>query len=253
MRQLALIRYRLLTTIRSGTPIFAMAIAPPLIALLIETRSERQFLLGPDVRLTWNAGAAFLGWLLHTFIVAGAAQAFGARKPFSTDSTAPSSDLMDSAPIRARSRFFGEGAGILCATFMLHLCCLPVLASIAALSPLPTRLFLVLEAGILVLMIVGSTVAAWKIVAPASPSRTRGLRSGLLFYALVVSAFLASADREEFFGRIPGFMFSPSRRSWAALSGAIDNPVLLIAWLTLLVVSYLAYFFIDATRSTSRT
>ncbi len=253
MRQLALVRYRLLTTIRSGTPIFVAAVIPPLIALLIETRSERQFLLEADVRLTWNAGAAFVAWLLHALIVVGAAQAFGSRKPFGTDSTAPSSDLMDSAPIGPRSKFFGEASGILCATFMLHLCCLPVLAAVAALSPLPTRLFLVLEAGILVLMIVGSTVAAWKLVAPASSSRTRGLRSGLLFYALSISAFLVSAGREEFFGSIPRFMFFPSKRSWAALSGAIDNPVLLVVWLTVLVVSYMAYFFISATRPTSRT
>jgi hypothetical protein len=249
MRYLAIGRFRMLTTVRSSTPILIAALVPPLLAAMAESLAEPNVHTMADIALRVNANAAFITWLIHAGLLLIASEAFGGLKSFDPDVTNPPADLMDSAPVSPRGRFLGETLGVFAATVAIHICCLPVLAVVAALSPLPTRFFVWMEVVIVVLMIVTSTAAAWKRLSPQTKmSGTRGFRSALLFYAGILGALLVTTRWEAFRDSAFNFLSSPSMRAWSRVMATIENPPLLMLLAALLYVSYIAFYFISSTR-----
>jgi len=253
MRYLAIARFRLLTTIRSSTPIFVIAILPPLFGAIAESVPEPQFLAEAGFLLGRNATVALLMWLIHGAVVLAAGEAFGTLRASRPDLNALPSDLMDSAPVTPRARFWGDAIGVLGATAIIHVCCLPLLAVVAALSPLPIRVFASIEAAILAMMILVSTAAAWKRLAPQTKwSGTRSARSALLFFILLLFMLIGTTRWDAFRDSAYAFFSSPSTRAWEKVTLAVDNPVLLIVLSALLYAVYLGFFYMSATRDRAR-
>jgi hypothetical protein len=249
MRYLAVGRFRMLTTIRSSTPIVIAALVPPLLGAMAESTAEPSIHSMADIALHVNANAAFITWVIHTGLLLIATEAFGGLRSFDPDRTNPPADLMDSAPVSARGRFLGETLGVFAAGAAIHACCLPVLAVVAALSPLPTRFFVWMEVVIVILMIVTSAAAAWKRLSPQTKmSGTRGFRSALLFYTGIAGALFVTTRWEAFRDSALNFLLSPSMRAWGRVVSAIDNPPLLILFVSVLYISYIAFYFVSSTR-----
>jgi hypothetical protein len=248
MRYLAVARFRLLTTIRESTGVFVFAAVPALIAMVFEATPEPLFRAAADELLGVFARVALVAWLFHAFIIITASEAFGSRRLFRVDATALPPDLMDSAPISPIERFWGETLGIFAATATIHAACLPLLAVVAVLSPLPTVVFAWIEAGIVALMILGSAGAAWKRLAPRTRwATTRTARSGILFLILFFLTLFATTHWTTFRDSLAAFIFTPSMRSWAAVANAVESPLLLaILWL-LLYGGYVLYY-LNASR-----
>lgn len=247
MRYLAVARLRLLTTVRSATPIFILAALPPLLAAAFESIPEPLFRAAADELLAPIAKAALFAWLIHGLVVGVACEAFGNRR-VRPDLTSLPSDLMDSAPVGPRPRFWGEALGTFAAASTIHACCLPLLAAAAVLSPLPTAAFAWIEAGIIALMILGSAGAAGKRLAPVTPwTATRTARSGILSLILFLLVLLATTNWEAFRDSLAAFIITPSMRAWAAVTASVENPLLLGVLLSLLYAGYLLYY-LNSTR-----
>ncbi|MDQ6800440.1 MAG: hypothetical protein M3041_06335 [Acidobacteriota bacterium] len=248
MRYLAVARFRLLSTIRESTGVFVFAMVPPLMAAAFETTPEPLFRAGADELLGEFARVALVAWLFHAFIIVAASEAFGSMRLFRVDATALPPDLMDSAPIGPLERFWGETLGIFAAMATIHVACLPLLAVVAVLSPLPTVVFAWIEAGLVALMILGSAGAAWKRLAPRTQwAATRTARSGILFLILFFLTLFATTHWPVFRDSVFAFILTPSMRAWATVAGAVENPRLLVILWLLLYGGYLLYY-VNATR-----
>ncbi|HEY8184201.1 MAG TPA: hypothetical protein VII32_18305 [Thermoanaerobaculia bacterium] len=248
MRYLAVARFRLLTTIREATPVFIFAMLPPIGAAIFEVMPEPMFRANAAELLGECARVALLAWLFHAFAIVAASEAFGSMRLFRVDATALPPDLMDSAPIGPTQRFWGETLGVFAATATIHAACLPLLAVVAALSPIPTIAFVWIEVGIVALMILGSAGAAWKRLAPRTQwSATRTARSGILFFILFLTTLFATTQWQDFRDSATGFLMRPSMREWAGVANSVENPPLLIILWLLLYGGYMAYY-VNATR-----
>ena len=243
MRYLAFARFRLLTTVREATPIFVFATLPPLLAAWYMSTPEPLFRASADLLLGAFARAALLAWLFHAAIIVTASEAIGSMRLLRPDLTSIPSDLMDSAPVGPFPRFWGDALGIFAATLMIHACCLPLLAVVAVLSPLPTIVFVWIEAGMVALTILTSASGAWKRLAPRTNwSATRSARSGILFVILFLLALGAATKVETFRDSLFVFVGEPSMRAWAAVAASVENPFLLVVLLSLLYAGYIVYF-----------
>ena len=249
MGYLAVARYRLLTTIRSAMPIFLVALLPAIVAGIVESTPEPDFIAQLEQRLAMNATVSLLAWLIHAAVLILSCEAMGNVKLRRADGTTSASDLMESVPIHPRERFLGEATGIFGATIIIHVCCLPLLAVAAALGPLPTRVFAWIEAAFIALLLLASAGAAWKRLAPHSKwSATRVMRSGALFFILVFCALVVSTEWETFRDSAFRFVVAPSMRTWAHAASAVDNPPLLAMLLTLLYAGYFLFYYQQSTR-----
>ena len=244
MRYLAVARFRLLSSIREATSAFIIAAVPPLLAAVNETTPEPLFRATADELLGTFARAAMLGWVFHAMFIFAISQGFGSMRLFRADQTSLPTDLMDSAPIRPLERFWGEALGVFAATATIHAACLPLLAVVAVLSPLPTIIFAWLEVAIIVLMIFGSAGAASKRLAPRNKwSASRTARSGILFLILFFVTLSVTTKWQVFRDSFMQFLLlNPSMRTWAAVAGAVENPVLLITLWLLLYAGYILYY-----------
>lgn len=252
MRYLAVARFRLLTTIRSATPIFLVAAVPPLIGAAIESIPEPLFRSEADLYMRVHAIAGLFAWLLHSLVLLMSCEAFGNLRLLRPDLTTLPSDLMDSAPIGPSQRFWGEALGIFTATLVIHVCCIPLLAIDAALGPLPMSLFLWIEAGLITMLVLASASAAWKRLAPRTlMSATRTMRSGLLFFILVLILFRATTEWVAFRDALAEFAGGPSMNAWARVSATVESPLLLLLLFSLLYASYLFYY-VASTRKPAR-
>lgn len=253
MRYLAVARFRLLTTIRSATPIFVIAALPPLIGAAVESMPEPLYRSEAEVMMRVTAMAGLFSWLVHSFVMLLSCEAFGNLRLLRPDLTSLPSDLMDSAPIRPEPRFWGEALGIFGVTMTIHICCLPLLAAAATLSPLPLSMFGWMEAGLIALLILGSASAAWKRLAPRTPmSATRTVRSGILLFILVLLVFGATTKWAAFRDALASFAAGPSMRAWAEVTATVESPSVLALLLSLLYASYLFYYVASA-RKPART
>jgi hypothetical protein len=253
MRYLAVARFRLLTTIRSATPLFVLAVLPLLLALIVESGSESELLTSPDRWFPMNGFVALFAWVTHGALVMLAGEALGNLKLIGPDQSTPHSDLMDSAPVLARTRFYGESIGNLAAVAIIHICCLPLLALVAALSPLPTTWFLNIEAVIIALMILTGTGGAWKRLAPLSKwSRSRTVRNGLLTCILFLLGFLATTRWEVFREAVGSFFSSPTTRTWGQVTSSVEKPEWLVIWLVVLYAGNVAFYYLSSTRNRAR-
>ena len=253
MRYLAVARLRRLTTIRQATPVFLLTLLPPLGIAAIESLLESSYQGGTDRLLGFQAQVALIAWFFHTIFLLAAEEAFASRKMQSVDPANAPLDLMDSAPLPPKSRFGGEMLGIFTSTLIIHACCLPMLAVCAALSPLPARVFVWVEAGVLALMILGSAAAAWKRIArPTKMAATRNLRSGILFAIIVAAILFVSTRWTEFRDALFAFLGMPSMRAWSRVLAAIDSPVGAIVSVAVLYVVYFVFYFVSSTRDPLR-
>lgn len=251
MRFVAIARFRLLAMIRTATPLFLSMIVPLLIFSLVVSQPEPEFRLGADERLSINARMAILAWVLHALSLAFACLMSGkVKSPHDDVRTGLLHDLMDTAPVGPSARFWGEALGALAGTLTIHACCLPLLAAIAALNPLPTIVFLWIEGGAIALMVLAAAGAAWQRRAPRTKmSATRGPRNVIAFSILAILAILAAVHRDAFRDALATFMWMrTSMRGWADVAAAVDNPFLLIVLLSLLYAGTIAFYYVSSTR-----
>jgi hypothetical protein len=259
MRYLAIARFRLLTTIRAANFLFAVAaIAAIGPAALISFMPDEVFRAGADDFLGVAATTAVIAWIAHALILAIACEAFGnvkfLRPQITSVQTDAPGDLMDTAPIRPGARFWGEAAGILAAAMTIHICTLPVLVLVAALSPLPTAMFVTAEAATIALVVLASAGGAWKRRAPRTRwSGTRGVRSSALCAIVVLIAVRYATRWEVFRDSLILFLNSQaSPRVWSAVSNAVENPLLLFMLLSLLYTAYIAFYYWSSVRTARR-
>jgi hypothetical protein len=254
MRYLAMARYSMLTTIRSATPVFIFAMLPPLVAAIAECASERQFLEAADYQLGIRATAAMLGYVLHVALLASAGEVMGTlRAARQADLSELPSDLLDSAPIPPRVRFVGDAMGVFTATMLIHACCLPLLATVAALSPLPTGYFVTIEIATIVLMVLVSASSTWNRLAPRTKfASSRSARTVMLFIICALGTIAMTTNRSTFAESAFGFLAAPSQRAWNAVTAATTDPALMIAGFAILYIAYIGFFYLSATRNAAR-
>jgi hypothetical protein len=253
MRYLAIAHFRALTLIRSTAPFYVVAMLPALIGAIYESQPEPFFRAEAEVILPRNATAAVAAWVIHALILFFASLASGTARRHMDLQTAERADLIDTAPVSLENHYWGEVLGTFLATIVIHICCLPLLAVVAALSPLPTSFFAAIEAVIVALILLAAAGAAWqRRAAPSKFSGTRGPRMALLFLVLLLMTFRHTTGRwEAFRDSALAFFLHASTRSWAAVVEAIDNPTLLVSTLLLVYLAYLVYFYVAGTRTPS--
>ena len=251
MRYVAIARFRMLTIVRTATPIFVIAAIPPFLAAAFLSFPESIFRAGAAELLPLNARVAVASWLFHAIFLSFAGLMSGKVKTAHDDVTiGVMPDLMDTAPIGLGSRFWGEAAGTFEALAVIHVCCLPLLAAVVALNPLPTIFFLWFEAGIVVLITLSSAGAAWQRRAPRTKySASRGPRNAVLFAILFFLALFASTRWEAFRDSLFAFVGQRnSMRAWAEVAGNVESPLLLLVLMSLLYAGYIAYYYLTSTR-----
>lgn len=271
MRYLAIARFRLLTTIRSATALFvlsAVAVIAP--GLVISYMPVETFRVEADELLPFAANVAFLVWAAHAIILLLACNAFGdesfRRAKITSALSERPPDLIDTAPIRPGARFWGETVGILAAAMTIHVCTLPALALVTALSPLPTSMFITAEIVTFLLIALASAGGAWKRRAPMTKwNATRGPRSALLFGFLLLmivrhathAMLPLDPDRDQplwnaFRDSLIWFVAHPSPRAWSEVSNAVGNPLLLLVLVSTLYTSYIVFYYKSCVRKARR-
>ena len=253
MRPLAIARLRLWTTVRAATPLLAFAAAGPLIAIVVDTALTLSMQIQPDYLLRIAATAAMLSWSLHGFILVGIAHELGQRR-VTPDASVHPSDLIDSAPISPPERSAGEFAGILTTMLLLHVTCLPVLAVVAALSPLPSRFFGWFELMLMALIVLASASAAWRLVvlAPLGNKNLRAVRNAGLFFLLTTVIAIVTTKPLAFRDAFFGFFIGPSRQAWSRLAASVEHPAAMIGMLLTLYCGYLAFYALSAFGRTAQ-
>lgn len=256
MRCLAIARFRLLTVVRTGTSIFLIGAIPPLLALIPLSTPEPLFRVAAPERLLLHARVAVIAWLLHAIFLGVSCLASGKEKTAHFDvPTRQLPDLMDTAPVGPSARFWGEMLGTLGAAAIIHACCLPLLAVVAALSPMPTAVFFPIEAGAIAIMVLGSAGAAWQRRAPRTKySGSRGPRNAVLFAILLLTVLRHSTTQWDVLRDSLLAFLAPrtSMRGWADVAAAVDRPLLLFTLLSLLYFGNIAYYYVSATRKRLR-
>lgn len=256
MRVLAISRFRLLTTVRAATPMFVASVLPPFVATLVVSGPEPRFRDTADFWMPIHASAALLAWVLHaTFLACATLMSGKVRTAHDFVSTEGTSDLMDTAPVAAGPRFLGEVLGTLQTAALIHLCCLPLLVTVAVLSPLPTAMFLWVEAAAVALLVEAAAGAAWQRRMPRTKySATRGPRNALLLVVLAGLVFAVTTRPLRFRDSILDFLLGrkPSARGWAEVMATVENPTLLAILLALTYAGSLVYYYVSATRKPVR-
>lgn len=258
MRSLAIARFRLLTTIRRATMLYVVTAGAALgAAAMVSFMPDTVFRAAADDILRTAASIAVWVAIWHLCLLVFACDAFGndatRRTQLASQETDDRADLMDTAPIGLSARFWGEAAGIFSAAMTIHLCTLPLLVLIVALSPLHTGMFLAWEAVTVILVALASTGSAWKRRAPRSKwSATRGARSALLFLILLLMTLKYTTKWEVFRDSLFQFVTRPTPRMWSSVSRAVENPALLITMLLSLYFGYLAFYYASSVKTARR-
>jgi hypothetical protein len=252
MRYLAVSRFRHLTIVRTATPIFVIAVLPVVAAAIAVSIPEPKFRDVADYWLLFNASAAVKAWFFHALFLSVAGLMSGKVKT-SHDFVATHGipDLMDTAPIGEGARFWGEALGTLETMAVIHLCCLPLLVAVAALSPLPTVLFVWMEAATMALLVLASTGAAWQRRAPRRKySATRGPRNAAVLAILFLLALLLTTRPRAFRDSTAEFLLfnRPSMRGWSEVMATVENPILLVTLLSMLYAGTITYYYVSSTR-----
>jgi hypothetical protein len=252
MRSLGIARYRFLTTVRRLRwvgPLLFMALIMPMIATAdAYTRSDADFAaLAPDIyRIA--TGAMMAAWLLNVGTIMMLGWSFGARHR-----EKERTDLLDTAPISAMTHFQGDTLGFFAAMFLMHICCLPMLAEIVAISPLPASVVWWLELVSILLFFIAAAGAAWSLRVNLTGWRQLLIVRQMAVFAISIVMILAVTTRvDDFYQSVGTFFLSPSTVSWAAIVAAIDSVSILILLMLLLIGTFIAYFAFDAARTIER-
>jgi hypothetical protein len=249
-------RFRLLTIVRTATPIFVIGIVPPLLAILVLARtSEPTFRAAAEELLGPHATLALWAWIAHALILLSACVASGKVKlPHDGPFFIVLPDLMDTAPVGPHARFCGEAVGTFGAMATIHACCLPLLAAVAALSPMPTSMFVWMEAGLVVLMILCSAGAAWQRRAPLRKfSATRGVRNAIVMAILLLLTVPLATRWREFRDALVTFLLDPSIRKWGEVTRTVENPLLWAVLFAVLYAGSIAYYYTTSIWNRARS
>jgi len=251
MRSLGIVRFRLLTIVRTATPIFILSALMPLLILVVLSGPESDFRAEATFALELNARAALSAWFFHILVLSFATLLTGKVKtPHDDVVIAIVPDLMDTAPVAPSGRFWGEAFGTFAAAIAIHACCLPLLAAIVALNPLPTSAFVWIEAAALALFFLAAAGAAWQRRTPRTKfSGTRGPRNAVVVATLFIFALMGTTRWVAFRDSLATFLFPrTSMQAWGDVLGAIENPLLLVILLVLLYAGTIAYYYVTSTR-----
>ena len=249
MRYLGIARLRLLMTTRTWSPIFVLAVLPPAIAAIAVAAVEEFFLHDAEFQLPMNAAAASLSWTLHAIFLA-AATAFSGSVTRSREgaATVHVPDLLDTVPIGQGPRFWGDALGTFAATGVIHVCCLPLLAVVAAVSPLPLGLFLGLETGVLALLILASAGAAWQRSTAATKSGAARMAIGFFEVVLFLVILWMTTNMRAFRDAMLNFLMSrPSPAGWSDVVAAVEQPAAFVALVALLYAGTMLYYHFSST------
>ena len=247
MRALAIARFRRLTSIRAANPLILFCATPPLIAAFVQTSLGMSDSFSPDVLQRICATAAIFSWSVHAFMIGGVAHELGNAK-LAIDTAVHASDLIDSVPVAPAERVTGEFTGVFASAMLIHICCLPLLGLVAALSPLPTRYFASLEGFILALTLLASASAGWLrvVLGPTRSLGMKSLRNSALFFVAILMAVIVTTKPVAFRDAFFQFFIAPSTQAWSRVLETVERPVALLAFLAAIYASYFAYFFLSS-------
>jgi hypothetical protein len=250
MRILALARYRLLRTIRSASPIFALAFVAAAVPVAGAGHAFQpsfgaweemeSFLSTTALAVTWSYG-------LHLLVLLAAAGVLATRR------RSPEGhellDLTETVPATSWDRFLGDAAGILAALLCIHACVLPILGLAVVLSPLPAATFFWLELVVLAVAVFVSAGAAANLHAVTKWRQTQLARSFATFIVLAIM-ILRFTTRGQAFADAAWFSFlvRPSPPTWNALMATVPNPAVLFACMLLLYAGFLAWYAVQSVR-----
>jgi len=239
MLYLALARYRLLTSIRRSTWIFAIAIIAALFLLPFSgSLSTREMFVQASVEhyTRRSSATALFTFLFHWLVMISACGLFGERGWRESQGD----DLMATVPVRRADRFYGDALGIFAAAMVLHLSSLPLLAFSFALSSFTTGAFLWLEVALVVVLAVFSGIVAWTLQTRPGRMMEAGAGAGFTLIGFVI---LRTGTRWDAFGDAFGeFIADPAPYSWARVVSQIDSPALLVTWLFLACAAQLTFY-----------
>lgn len=247
----ALARYHLLSTIRSAHGVIAISFLAALGATALFGAAgvfARQGVVAENLRLA--ALLVHVVYVLHLFvIVIGSDLLAGKRRQSDRVLTA---DLTETVPVTPVERFFGDALGVLACTMVIHVCTLPVLAFVVALSPLSPAVLVWLELLVIAVAVLGAAGAAWSRRAEGRWERTRTGRSLALFGILFVLILATNTRWEHFRDAAAAYLYDPSPQRWSHLTGEVMNPPMLVSLLAALYLGYFLYYAMNTIRSLQR-
>jgi len=255
MHSLALARYRFLTTIRQRrwvAPVLTVALFPSLVGGggLTLFKSDLEFAWDAPEALKSAALGMLFGWAIHLIAISTLGWSLGIAPREQTHQI----DLLDTAPISGRTQFFGDTLGIFAFVFAMHICCVPVLAELVAISPFPPILFLWLEIATIALLLMVSAAAAWSLRTDRSGWRQkRSTVNALLFLILFVGVVTVTTRIDDFYFGMAGFFEKPSPQRWQPVMASIVSMPLLLILLLALYGSFIAFFAADTARTIEKT
>lgn len=248
----ALARYRFLLLIRStGAAVgFSIALAvliggalPSLEAFM---RSWVDVFREAPTDFRETATGVARVYALHSFVLLLLCCSFGVSQA----RRGSASDLFAVVPLRPHFRFWGDAAGIFGVVLSIHICLLPALSTLVALSPIATSVMWKLEGIIVILAGFGSCAASWGLRAETWRwSMTRLARAAsLLIMAVMTLLVLATWRWIVFLDATTGLFTNPGARSWEEFVFAFSSPRATALVFGFLYVSFLAFFFWHSSR-----
>lgn len=258
MRSLALARYRFLVSIRSSGAAVSGVVAAAVAALLGGFRALPTAVIPGERFLEWapqslGVASASIGpaYLLHAAALVAVCFVFGTAQRRSDQ---PAADLMETAPVTAAELFWGDCLGVLAATLTIHAAVVPLLAYLLALAPNRSTAFWYSEALIVVVLFLGSALAAWSLRAENWRwSIARSFRASMIVAIIIAGAAGLFARRPAgLWEAVVDVVESPGRRSLGALVHAFRNPQTATVAFAILYFAFVAFFFVHSVRRALR-
>jgi hypothetical protein len=249
MRILALARYRALRTIRSASPVFALALLAAALPVALPGGAFMPAYISRSLMKPLMFSSAFavsLTYVVHLLVLLASCGVFGTRRR--TAEGQEVLDLTETIPATGSDRFFGDAAGIFGAVLAIHACVLPMLGLAVVLSPLPAAVFFWMEAMTLAVIILASAGAAGNLHAQTKWRQTQLARSLVVFIVLAVVVLKVTTRWQQFADAAWFSVVEPSPNAWSAVGRAITNPPLLLISMFLLYAAFISWFALRSVR-----
>lgn len=250
MRCLAVARYVFLTTVRRTTWLVPMLVG---LALMPAVLGGGGMLFIPNDRFVgyapfmFQAGAA--GVMIAYIMNSGLVLALGGTLSGREKKSRAASDLIETAPISGHTLFWGNALGITASMFVMHVCCVPLLAEVVAISPFSPSVFWLLELmTVVLLLLIGGAAACHRLTGTRQGQALRSVARIAILTILFVVIVTATTRIDDLYDGIVGFLSELSPRSWAAVPASIDHGAILAVLLLALVSGFLALLANDAAR-----
>ena len=247
---LGVARYHLLTGLRTGHAAFWITF---LVAALHVTFAAR--LLEPASRILradpiglMDGGSKAISVILSfhlSFVLVATAVITAPR--IRTGGVEPP-DLLDTAPISAAGRFWGDMLGALACGLVIHLCTLPLLALAFLLAPVERSVFFWFEVVLVAMVILQAAGAAWRRRLFGAAGSIRSSAVAPLLLILVMGAFALTTRRSAFIDALIDWFWEPSPLRWSQLTREVMNPPLLFLLLFIIYMGFIAFFAIQSRR-----